>query len=165
MECFIKETFRLYPSAPVISREAASETHLANNLILPKGTQVVIHIMNIHQSSKYYENPKKFDPERFTPAASEGRHPFAFVPFSAGQRNCIGMYSRFHSSPSMSNYYIYIYILVGQKFAMLEVKTMLVNILKSFKILPLMKNQDIKIEAGLVIRIQNAVKVKLEKRV
>ncbi|XP_069964039.1 cytochrome P450 4p1-like [Bactrocera oleae] len=141
LECFIKETLRLYPSVPVIAREAANETRLANNLILPKGAQVTIHIIDIHRSAKYYENPNKFDPERFTAEASAGRHPYAYVPFSAGQRNCI-----------------------GQKFAMLELKTILVNIIKTFKILPLMKDQDIKLEFGMIIRTPNIIKVKLEKR-
>ncbi|XP_050326895.1 cytochrome P450 4p1-like [Bactrocera neohumeralis] len=142
LECFIKETLRLYPSVPFIAREAVNETRLANNLILPEGAQIAIYIYDIHRSAKYYENPNEFDPERFTPEASAGRHPFAYVPFSAGQRNCI-----------------------GQKFVMLELKTILVNILKTFKILPLMKDQDIKLEAGIVLRTPNAIKVKLEKRV
>ncbi|XP_049309019.1 LOW QUALITY PROTEIN: cytochrome P450 4p1-like [Bactrocera dorsalis] len=142
LECFIKETLRLYPSVPVIGREVTNETRLANNLILPKGSQIIIHIIDIHRNAKYFENPDKFDPERFTPEASAGRHPFAYVPFSAGQRNCI-----------------------GQKFAMLELKTVLVNIMKKFKILPLMKDQDIKLQSGMVIRTPNIIKVKLEKRV
>ncbi|XP_049309424.1 cytochrome P450 4p1-like [Bactrocera dorsalis] len=142
LECFIKETQRLYPSVPVIGREVANDTRLANNLILPKGSQIIVHIIDIHRSAKYYKNPNKFDPERFTPEASAGRHPFAYVPFSAGQRNCI-----------------------GQKFAMLEVKTVLVNIIKKFKISPLKKDQDVKLEAGMIIRTPNIIKVKLEKRV
>uniref|UniRef100_A0A0K8WD67 Cytochrome P450 4p1 n=2 Tax=Bactrocera latifrons TaxID=174628 RepID=A0A0K8WD67_BACLA len=142
LECFIKETQRLYPSVPVIAREVANDTRLANNLILPKGSQITIHIIDIHRSAKYYENPNKFDPEHFTAEASAGRHPFAYVPFSAGQRNCI-----------------------GQKFAMLELKTVLVNIIKKFKISPLQKDQDIKLEAGMIIRTPNIIKVKLEKRV
>ncbi|XP_053962632.1 cytochrome P450 4p1-like [Anastrepha ludens] len=142
LECFIKETLRLYPSVPVIARKAPVETRLANNLVLPKNTQITIHIFDIHRSPKYWDNPNAFDPDRFTPDRSVGRHPFAFVPFSAGQRNCI-----------------------GQKFAMLEIKTLLVNILKSFKIQPLMNENDLKLNAGMIIRTPNAVKVKLEKRV
>ncbi|CAD7014192.1 cytochrome P450 4p1 [Ceratitis capitata] len=142
MEYFIKETLRLYPSVPVITRETTSETILPNNLILPERTQVIIHIIDIHHNPKYFENPNTFDPERFTPERSAGRHPFAFVPFSAGQRNCI-----------------------GQKFAILEMKTFFVYILKKFRVLPLMDAKDVTLAAGMVIKTPSAVKVKLVKRV
>lgn len=90
MECFLKETMRLYPSVPVIMRESVQETQLANGLILPPKTFIAIHIFDIHRNPKHFENPNTFDPERFSPENSAGRHPYAFSPFSAGQRNCIG---------------------------------------------------------------------------
>lgn len=90
MECFLKETMRLYPSVPIIMRETVQETQLANGLILPPNTFISIHIFDIHRNPKHFENPNTFDPERFSPEKSAGRHPYAFSPFSAGQRNCIG---------------------------------------------------------------------------
>ena len=90
MECFLKETMRLYPSVPVIMRESVTETQLSNGLILPPKTFITLSIFDIHRNPKYFENPNTFDPERFTPERSVGRHPYAYLPFSAGQRNCIG---------------------------------------------------------------------------
>lgn len=96
LERFLKETMRLYPSVPVIMREAVKETKLANGLVLPPKTFITIHIFDIQRNPKYFENPNTFDPERFTPEKSLGRHPYAFSPFSAGQRNCIGKIYRIY---------------------------------------------------------------------
>ncbi|TMW40946.1 hypothetical protein DOY81_013975, partial [Sarcophaga bullata] len=83
-------TMRLYPSVPVIMRESVNETQLPNGLILPPKTFITLSIFDIHRNPKHFENPNTFDPERFTPERSVGRHPYAYLPFSAGQRNCIG---------------------------------------------------------------------------
>lgn len=47
--------------------------------------------MSLHRSPKYYANPDKFDPSHFDLDEVKKRHPFAYIPFSAGSRNCIGM--------------------------------------------------------------------------
>jgi cytochrome P450 len=57
-----------------------------------KGTPVSIFIYGIHHDANVYPNPEKFDPERFADSSliSDERSSFAFIPFSAGSRNCIG---------------------------------------------------------------------------
>ncbi|TMW42480.1 hypothetical protein DOY81_012440 [Sarcophaga bullata] len=122
---------RLYPSVPGIMRESVNETQLPNGLILPPKTFITLSIFDIHRNPKHFENPNTFDPERFTPERSVGRHPYAYLPFSAGQRNCI-----------------------GQKFAMLEMKTVLIHVLKHFKLLPLVDPDKFEFKTGIIIRTQ-----------
>jgi cytochrome P450 family 4 len=57
---------------------------------LPAGVSVALMIYGMHHSPLVYPDPDSFKPERFLPENSVGRHPYAFIPFSAGPRNCIG---------------------------------------------------------------------------
>lgn len=90
MEMCIKESLRMYPSVPFISRLASKDIDTFSGYRIPKGTHIHIHIYDMHHNSKIYPNPEKFDPDRFLPENSIKRHPFAFLPFSGGPRNCIG---------------------------------------------------------------------------
>ncbi len=67
-------------------------TYITGDQTIRKGTTVPIFIYGIHHDANVYPNPEKFDPERFveTSLISNERSPFAFIPFSAGSRNCIG---------------------------------------------------------------------------
>lgn len=58
---------------------------------LPAGASVAMTLYAMHRNPEYFPNPELFQPERFFPEQSEGRHPFAYIPFSAGPRNCVGM--------------------------------------------------------------------------
>ena len=57
---------------------------------IPPKTDLVIDIFDLHRDPNYWPNPEKFDPDRFLPELVKTRHPFAYIPFSAGIRNCIG---------------------------------------------------------------------------
>ena len=60
--------------------------------MLPAGSSFAIAPFMLHRNHKIWENPDDFIPERFLVENSTKRNPFAYVPFSAGPRNCIGKF-------------------------------------------------------------------------
>lgn len=62
----------------------------SGDYFIPAGADVGLHVHELHRSPKHYHNPDKFDPSNFFPEKLANRHPYAYIPFSAGPRNCIG---------------------------------------------------------------------------
>ncbi|CAH2108082.1 unnamed protein product [Euphydryas editha] len=131
LECCIKESLRLYPSVPIIVRKVSEET-IIGGYTLPKNSHIHIFIYDLHRREDIYPEPERFIPERFLPEACFKRHPYAYIPFSAGPRNCI-----------------------GQKFAMLEMKTLVSSLLRRFRLEAVTKPSDIKFKTDLLLRTIN----------
>ncbi|KAI7815057.1 cytochrome p450 [Rhyzopertha dominica] len=91
LEMCIKESLRMYPSVPLISRLAGADLETFDGYKIPKNTHIHIHIYDLHHDPDIYPEPEKFDPDRFLPEVAQNRHPFAYLPFSGGPRNCIEM--------------------------------------------------------------------------
>lgn len=90
MERVIKESMRLYPSVTSLTRYVTKEIKSKSGYTIPKGCELFINIYDIHRDEKHWPDPEKFDPDRFLPDNCVNRHPFAYMPFSAGPRNCLG---------------------------------------------------------------------------
>ncbi|KAJ8735681.1 hypothetical protein PYW07_007301 [Mythimna separata] len=140
LECCIKESLRLYPPVHFISRNINEETVLSNYTV-PAGTFCHIIILHLHLREDLFKNAQKFDPDRFLPENSVGRHPYSYIPFSAGPRNCI-----------------------GQKFAMMEMKIAVANVMRKFELSPVTRPCDITFTADLVLRNDGPVLVNFIKR-
>nr|WP_042189103.1 cytochrome P450 [Kibdelosporangium sp. MJ126-NF4]CEL18660.1 Cytochrome P450 [Kibdelosporangium sp. MJ126-NF4]CTQ98144.1 Cytochrome P450 [Kibdelosporangium sp. MJ126-NF4] len=89
LERVVKEAMRRYPPGPYAARELAEDMALGD-YHLPAGTTLMYPIWALHLNPAHWPDPYRFDPDRFTPAASEGRPKFAFVPFGFGPRSCEG---------------------------------------------------------------------------
>jgi cytochrome P450 len=86
----LEEAMRLYPPAPGISTRVALEDDEICGVKVRKGTQVGIAPWVLHRHRTLWDNPERFDPERFNVQQSVGRPRFAYLPFGGGPRVCIG---------------------------------------------------------------------------
>jgi cytochrome P450 len=86
----LKESMRLYPPVPLLSRQAVAPARL-NGLDIVAGATVVMPIYAIHRHAKRWEDPDRFDPARFAPEREAKIARYQYLPFGAGPRICIGM--------------------------------------------------------------------------
>ena len=85
INAIIKESLRIHPPLPVITFRKLERPVKVGSHILPKNALCTASAWQIHHNPKYWENPKQYNPERFL--TNEKRHPFSWIPFSAGPRN------------------------------------------------------------------------------
>ena len=85
----IDEAMRLYPPAHSMTRFALGPDQLGD-VAIPAHSVVVVSPWLIHRNPALWPDPDSFDPERFSPARSEGRARYSFIPFGAGPRICLG---------------------------------------------------------------------------
>jgi cytochrome P450 len=84
-----KETLRLFPAAHTLPRQATQDTTIGNYAV-KKGWFVGVDIWGMHRRPDYFPDPKRFDPDRFTPKREAQIPRNAYLPFGSGPRNCIG---------------------------------------------------------------------------
>ncbi|KAF5293172.1 hypothetical protein FQR65_LT11017 [Abscondita terminalis] len=140
LEMVIKESLRLYPPVPFFGR-SLSENTLINGTMLPKGLTLLIIAFNLHRDPDVYPNPEQFIPERFSQEIQSKRSPYAYIPFSAGPRNCI-----------------------GQKFAMLEMKSIVSKVLMNFELLPATPKHTPILAGHLILKSENGICISVKKR-
>lgn len=113
----VHETLRLYPVLPVLDRECINLEGYSlepfGNFTIPHGMPIYIPTYAIQRDERFFPNPLKFDPDRFSPKNIGKILPFTNLPFGNGPRNC-----------------------VGERFGLMQVKTGLVKILKDFRVEP-----------------------------
>ena len=86
----IKESMRLYPPAWVLNTRAASDDTTVGEYEIPKGTHVFISQYVMHRQARFFPEPERFDPARWTPEFEASLPKFAYMPFGGGPRVCIG---------------------------------------------------------------------------
>ena len=84
------ETLRLYPPVWLIDRRAIQADRLGETAIRP-GNLVIICAYAVHRLASLWPEPEAFRPERFDPGKEQQKNKFAFLPFGAGPRMCMGM--------------------------------------------------------------------------
>ncbi|CAH1373957.1 unnamed protein product [Tenebrio molitor] len=141
LEMCIKETMRLYPVAPFIFRDTSEDFQL-DKITIPRHVTVALGFYIVHRDPKYWERPNEFYPEHFSPEATSRRHPFAFLPFSAGPRKCI-----------------------AQQYSYTLMKILLGTILLNFELECDRKVEDIKLTTDISIRPIDGYPIKIKNRI
>ncbi|XP_071558605.1 cytochrome P450 4g15-like isoform X2 [Temnothorax nylanderi] len=140
LERVIMETLRLFPPVPAIARHLNEDVKIGD-YVLPKSTTVLIVQFITHRLEKYYPNPTVFNPDNFLPERMQQRHYYAYIPFSAGPRSC-----------------------VGRKYAMLKLKVLLSTILRNYRIISDKPDKDFHLRGDIILKRHDGFKIKVEPR-
>lgn len=143
LDAFLKEVLRLYPSVTTLIRHTIKDDTF-NGTSVPKGTRINIPILILHRSDRYWDKPMECLPERWmNPDKPPHSHPYAYLPFSHGPRNCL-----------------------GYRFATFECKLILAPLIRAFKfqLAPSMRNTELKLKTQLSLRSDPSVKVVAQSR-
>ncbi|XP_069613231.1 ultra-long-chain fatty acid omega-hydroxylase-like [Ranitomeya imitator] len=134
----IKESLRLHPPVTVVARRCTEDITMPDGKVIPKGNISLLSIYGTHHNPAVWPNPEVYDPYRFDPSSTQERSSYAFVPFSAGPRNCI-----------------------GQNFAMAEMKVVLALTLLNFKV-TLDPKKSVRRMPELILRAEGGLWLQVE---
>lgn len=122
LDMVVSEILRLWPPATVLFRQCVKPFEINPGSLHEKpytiqpGDEILIPSYAIHRNAQYYDNPDKFDPERFSDENKGSIDPYTYQPFGIGPRHCI-----------------------GNRFALMEMKTVILSLLARFQIVPVSK--------------------------
>jgi cytochrome P450 len=85
----VKEVLRLYPAAPMYARDAVADDEL-DGIRIPAGTRTILFSYATHRHPAFWDEPERFDPDRWLPEREAARHAQAYHPFAIGPRICLG---------------------------------------------------------------------------
>jgi cytochrome P450 len=88
-EMIVSESMRLYPPAWVVGRLAIKD-YEARGYVVPAGSLVLVSQYVMHRDARFFTDPERFDPARWTPEAKESRPTYSYFPFGGGARRCVG---------------------------------------------------------------------------
>ena len=135
----IDEALRLYPPGWLLSRRTI-EADVLGGYPVPQGTNVLLPLYLLHRHPQFWKDPEKFWPERFAPEHEAERPRFAYMPFAAGPRHCI-----------------------GETFALYEMLMHLYKVARRYR-LRYVPDKPIELDAGINLRTRHPLHMRLEAR-
>jgi cytochrome P450 len=136
-EMVLRESMRIYPVVYSFHRNAIAEDEIRGDPIAP-GQVVAISPYVVHRHPEFWPDAEQFDPERFTPDRVAERHPFAYIPFAAGPRLCI-----------------------GNRFALAEMQLILATVAQRYRLRPV-AGQNVIPQAQVTLRPKHGIRATLE---
>jgi len=135
----VNEALRLYPPGWLLSRRTIAADVLGG-FAVPAGSNVLLPLYLLHRHPRFWKDPDRFWPERFAPAHEAARPRFAYMPFAAGPRHCI-----------------------GETFALYEMLMHLYKVARRYR-LAYVPDKPLELEAQINLRTRHPLHMKLERR-
>ncbi|XP_065086703.1 cytochrome P450 4c21-like [Ochlerotatus camptorhynchus] len=141
-EMFLKEVLRHCPVASNIARKCIKDI-VVDEVRIPAENLFIFSFWAMHRRKDMWgPDAEMFDPDNFLPERCRNRNPNAYMPFSAGARNCI-----------------------GERYAKISIKVMVVYILRRFKLHTKLKHEEMRYKLGITLRLSTDHSVQLERRI
>ncbi|XP_060647591.1 probable cytochrome P450 313a4 isoform X2 [Drosophila nasuta] len=142
MDLILNESMRLLAPVPIIARQTMQDVRLSNGIVIPKGVQIGIDIFHLHRDKKIWgENAEEFNPEHFLPHNMQDKHPYSFIPFTKGIRNCIGW-----------------------RYALVSIKLTLAKLLRNYKFSTKFKFEDLDFFEDLTLGLKTVPLLEIQRR-
>jgi cytochrome P450 len=135
----VNEALRLYPPGWLLSRRSLAADALGG-FEVPPGTNVLLPLYLLHRHPRYWKDPERFLPERFAPEHEAERPRFAYMPFAAGPRHCI-----------------------GETFALYEMLMHLYKVARRYRLV-YVPDKPLELEAQINLRTRHPLRMRLERR-
>ena len=136
------ESMRLYPPSWAIGRQTTRDYSLNEKYSIPSGSVIIMSQYLLHHDARYFSDPEKFIPERWSPKFKASMPRFSYFPFGGGPRSCI-----------------------GEPLAWVEGIIVLANIINNWKITLEEKDiANIKLQPLVTLRPKNGIRMKISKR-
>lgn len=133
LDMFIQECLRVYTIVPLTGRQTTADTKIGN-ITYCKGVTLWVNMYGLAHDEKFFPEPEKFMPERFTKDRQKDLPPYSFIPFSGGPHICI-----------------------GRKFSLLLMKVLIIVILQKFNVRLRDPNEELEVMSQMVLKATHGI--------
>ncbi|XP_013107123.2 probable cytochrome P450 313a4 isoform X1 [Stomoxys calcitrans] len=142
MDMVLNESMRIFTPVPLVARQNSKDLKLSNGITLPAGIQICINIFTMHRRKDIWGSRANiFNPDNFLPSNMELKHPYAFIPFTKGLRNCIGW-----------------------RYGLILAKVVLAKMLRNYIFTTDFKYKDLEFIEAVVLKLEQVPVLKIRKR-
>jgi cytochrome P450 len=134
----VEESLRLYPPAWIIGRRNIEPMQI-DDFVIKTQTNILIPVFQLHRDERFWEEPDKFDPDRFRPEVRNQIDRFTYIPFGAGPRTCI-----------------------GNHFALMEMQILLASIIRDFDF-AVPEDYKLDLQPLITLRPKHPIPIKLKR--
>ncbi|XP_034483756.1 probable cytochrome P450 313a4 [Drosophila innubila] len=142
LDLILSESMRVIAPVPLLARQTSEDVMLSNGVVLPKGLQILINIFHLHRNKEIWGNDADtFNPDHFLPHNMQDKHPYAYIPFTKGIRNCIGW-----------------------RYGLISAKVTIAKLLRNYKFTTSFKFEDLVFVEDITMKLKTVPLIKLQRR-